>query len=434
MDNRSLPNCVEDEQSVLSYLIFSGNEIERVTDILTPNDFYVLKHRKIFEIMIDLYRKDIRIDSVSIASHMIEKKIDDFPKSYLAELINECPIADNLVVYAKKVKDKSVKRRLIESTNYVLNECFEDIKGSEELVNDAQKAMMAIEYTKIGTESSLISDVLPDYLEKLYAIRDNDGSISGVTSGYESIDFMTSGWQNADLIILAARPGMGKTSFAVNMIDNIVNLNIPAVYFSLEMPKKQIVDRIISKRTRLNGQRFKAASFTNDQMSRITECCNSINDLPLIINDCPDMHYMDIRREARKYKQKNGIKAVFIDYLQLISGDKTRNRVNEMSEISRSMKMMAKELDLPVIALSQLNRMCDQRENKRPRLSDLRDSGSIEQDADIVTFIYREVAYNKDYIYPSESEIIFAKNRNGITGTVNMKFHKDTTTFMEVIK
>jgi len=432
-DYKIPPNDTEAEESLLTSMIIYKSAVETVIDILYADDFYKISHQIIYQSIIDLYNDQIEIDITVLASKLIDKnKLESIGGSKkLHDMLDNIPQASNVKKIAEIIKNKSIKRKAIEQSYKIIQDCFDNTKSSEDVINDAQKAMMAIEYTKSGLDFSHISEIIPQCIDKLEELQKVNGGISGISSGIRAIDKMTSGFQNSDLIILAARPAMGKTTLAVNIIDNITKSGLPAAIFSLEMSKIQIVDRILSSRTGLNGRKFRNGC-TREQLTKIVEKGSELSRQNLIINDCADMHYMDIRREARKYKQKFDIKLVVIDYLQLIKGDtEGGNRVQEITSISRALKIMAKELNIPVIALSQLNRMLENRgiNEKRPKLADLRDSGSIEQDADIVCFLYRHIIYDPNFQNERESEIIFAKNRSGITGTVKIDFYKEITLF-----
>jgi len=434
IDEYKIPPCdIEAEESLLTAMMLHRNAIKIVIDILHVEDFYKSHHKIIYESIIELFNDQTEVDVTVLASNLMKKnKLETVGgAAKLCDMLDNIPQASNVKKIAEIVKDKSIKRKAIEQSYKIIQDCFDNTKSSEDVINDAQKAMMSIEYSKSGVDFSHISEVIPECIDKLEELQKINGGISGVSSGLRAIDNMTSGFQDSDLIILAARPAMGKTTLAVNILDNITRSGHSAAIFSLEMSKMQLVDRILSSRTGLNGRKFRHGC-TKDQLRKIVEKSSELSRQNLIINDCADMHYMDIRREARKYKQKFDIKLVVIDYLQLIKGDKeSNNRVNEITSISRALKIISKELNVPVIALSQLNRMLENRglNEKRPKLADLRDSGSIEQDADIVMFLYRHIVYDPNFHNEKESEIIFAKNRSGITGSTKIDFYKEITLF-----
>jgi len=324
----------------------------------------------------------------------------------------------------------AVLRKMIIQLNNFQADCY-STKEPVEIIDKIQKEILEIKIPRTGNDLTQLSEIIDMAIDRLENLQ--SGEITGVKSGFRLIDRMTCGFQKTDLIILAARPGMGKTALACNILDNIIMAGGSAAIFSLEMSSVQLVNRLLSKHARINSSKFRQGGLDSEQWQRINSAAAKIHDKKLIINDSSDLTYHDIRREARYYKKHFDIDILVVDYLQLVAGDQDKNRVVEISSVSRNFKQMAKELDIPVIALSQLNRQVETRGDKKPQLSDLRDSGAIEQDADLVMFIYRDDFYNDNSENSGISEIIFAKHRSGQTGTIQLQFVKELTSFFDLI-
>lgn len=428
------PQALDVEESLLCSVLMHNNSLNEIS-FLKPSDFYRTAHATIYGAMLDMFKINEPIDLATITDCLrSKKKLESIGGAiFLAKMLDTIPIAQNPESYAKIVKDKSVKRKLIEIANNLTNKAFDDSISTVDVLNEAQREVLSVEATGNGSDMVMLGDAITETVERLNYLQTLNTNISGVPSGYESLDRITSGFQNSDLIIIAARPGAGKTALAINILDNVVSNGGKAAIFSLEMPRVQLVNRILSRHTGINGNRFKSSGFNAEEWKKINESAGYLYEKNLIINDNPDMNYMDVRREARKYKKMHGIQLVVIDYLQIMSGDRGFSREQEVSSIARNMKSMAKELNIPVIGLAQLNRGLEQRGDKRPVLSDLRESGSLEQESDIVAFIYRDELYNKDENNPHKgtAEINIAKHRNGMTGNIELKFKKELTLFHE---
>jgi len=432
MLDRLPPQAAAAEESLLSACLIDNNILADVFDILSADDFYRTSHQCIFKSMRTLYSSKEPVD-LTTTFHQI-KQDNNIEKvggaAYLSKLVNEIPLAVNAVYYAKIIKEKATLRQLISAANDIMGDCFNDNKNTSELIDSAQKRIMGIDCQKKNNGSEQLNQVIDSAIDRLEKLNSQDSNISGVSSGYKIIDKMTSGFQNSDLIILAARPAMGKSAFAGNILDNVVMSGGSALVFSIEMQKVQWVNRLLSKHARINGNKFKSGDLIDDEWKKVTNAAGKLYDGKLFINDTL-FKCSDILRESRRCKKEHDIKLIVIDYLQLVKGENVR-REEEVSGISRTFKTMAKELDVPVIALAQLNRGLESRNNKRPILSDLRESGAIEQDADIVMFLYRDEMYHQESIDRGLAEISFAKNRHGDTGICKLVFKKELTAFFNL--
>ena len=353
--------------------------------------------------------------------------------SYLARLVDTVPLAVNARHYAKIVHDKASLRRLIEKANAIVKRCFEERGEAEDVIDFAETAIFEISEQKARQSFYPLSKIILGNIETLEEKQGNRSLVTGVTTGFNQLDNLTSGLQNSDLIILAARPSMGKTALALNIARNAaVDANVPVAVFSLEMSKEQLSLRMLCSEARIDSSRLRGGFFSMEDWHRLTDAAGVLSESPIYIDDSPSLSAMEIRAKARRLKMDKNIGLIIIDYLQLMQGRSSAERRDlEISEISRGLKALAKELELPVMALSQLNRMLEQRTDKRPRLSDLRESGALEQDADVVAFIYRDEVYNKEEDNPRRgtAEIILSKQRNGPTGDVFLSFLNSYTRF-----
>jgi replicative DNA helicase len=340
--------------------------------------------------------------------------------------VDTVPLATHAQHYAKIIHEKASLRRLIENANAIINRCFEDQGETDEIIDFAESSIFKISESKARKAFSPISELITESIDQLEERQGKNSLITGLSTGFYQLDSLTSGLQKSDLIILAARPSMGKTAFALNLARNVaVKENIPVAIFSLEMSKEQLSMRLLTSEARIDSNRLKGGMISNDDWSAITNAADVISQAPVFIDDSANITAMEIRAKSRKLKMDKGLGLIIVDYLQLMKGPSKGDRRDlEIAEISRAMKGLAKELDIPVVALSQLNRMLEQRAEKRPLLSDLRESGALEQDADIVAFIYRDEVYNKDESNPNKgkAELIIAKNRNGAVGTAHFTF------------
>ncbi len=429
------PQHIEAEESIISAILIDNNMLLDVIEILAPEDFYRTAHQKIYTAIIDLFDKTEPIDLVTLTNRLKEKgQLEEIGgASYLSRLVDTVPLAVNAPHYAKIVHDKASLRRLIEKANAIVKRCFKEEGKADEVIDFAESAIFEITENKSQQAFYPISKIIPGNIDSLEEIQGNRSLVTGVPTGFSQLDNLTSGFQNSDLIILAARPSMGKTALALNIARHAaVDAGIPVAIFSLEMSKEQLSLRMLCSEARMDSSRLRGGFISMEDWGRLTDAASILTQSPIFIDDSASLTAMEIRAKARRLKMDKNIGLIVIDYLQLMQGRAGAERRDlEISEISRSLKALAKELKLPVLALSQLNRMLEQRTDKRPRLSDLRESGALEQDADVVAFIYRDEVYNKEEDNPSRgtAEILLSKQRNGPTGDVHLAFLNAFTRF-----
>ncbi len=429
------PQNIEAEESILSAILIDNDALLDVIEALGPEDFYRTGHQKIYEAITDLFDRAEPVDLVTLANKLKEKGQLEVVggASYLARLVDTVPLAVNARHYAKIVHDKASLRRLIEKANAIVKRCFEERGEAEDVIDFAETAIFEISEQKARQSFYPLSKIILGNIETLEEKQGNRSLVTGVTTGFNQLDNLTSGLQNSDLIILAARPSMGKTALALNIARNAaVDANVPVAVFSLEMSKEQLSLRMLCSEARIDSSRLRGGFFSMEDWHRLTDAAGVLSESPIYIDDSPSLSAMEIRAKARRLKMDKNIGLIIIDYLQLMQGRSSAERRDlEISEISRGLKALAKELELPVMALSQLNRMLEQRTDKRPKLSDLRESGALEQDADVVAFIYRDEVYNKEEDNPRRgtAEIILSKQRNGPTGDVFLSFLNSYTRF-----
>jgi replicative DNA helicase len=429
------PQSIEAEESLLSAILLDNNTLLDVVEILAVADFYRTAHQKIYAAIIELFDKGEPIDLVTLANNLKEKgQLEGVGgASYLARLVDAIPLAVNAQHYAKIIADKASLRRLIEKANAIAKRCYDDRGNVDDVIDFAEASIFEISERKTSQSFFPISRLIIRNIETLEENQGNKSLVTGVPMGFGLLDNLTSGLQKSDLIILAARPSMGKTALALNIARNAaVDSQIPVAVFSLEMSKEQLSLRMLCAEARLDSSRLRGGFFSMADWHRLTDAAGILSESPIYIDDSPSLSAMEIRAKARRLKMDKNIGLVIIDYLQLMKARSGAERRDlEISEISRSLKALAKELEIPVLAISQLNRMLEQRNDKRPRLSDLRESGALEQDADVVAFIYRDELYNQDENNPLKgiAEIILAKQRNGPTGRVKLTFLDAYTRF-----
>ena len=441
MQEKIMPNKLDAEQSVLGAMFLSQTALNKVTESLKKEMFYLDAHQKIFETIKNLDDQKIPIDSTTVTAELENKKYLNQigGVSYLMEIVNVVPTAANVDQYIKIVEEKYLRRNLIEAGTEIADAGFSSTEDIGEILDDAEKKIFDVVKNRRGSEFKSIQDVLfkaQSDLEKLSSMK---GEITGVPSGYSDIDILTAGFHENELIIIAARPAMGKTAFALNMAINMaLNSHKTVALFNMEMGAEQLINRMLSSTGQIEASKLRTGKLEHNDWKRVNEAISRLSDTHIFIDDTPGMTVSEMRAKCRRLSNsENGLDAVIIDYLQLISGSAryAGQRQQEVSEISRSLKTMAMELNIPVIALAQLSRSVEGREDKRPLLSDLRESGSIEQDADIVAFLYRDDYYNKESAIDentSKSEFIIAKHRNGPTATVNLLFKRNTNSFFNM--
>ncbi len=430
---KRLPANIEAERSVLGAFLLHDEQIGSIPEILRPEDFYSVAHRIIYKTMLELLNAHKRIDIVTIQDELQKREeIEDVGGiEYLIGLQEDIPSLGLVEQHAKIIKEKSILRELIQSAVGIISNCYsQDDKNIESVLDAAEKTIFEIAHKRAHHSFVQLDIWLKKTFQHLSDIKSHNKGVTGVPSGYKKLDQMTSGFQKGDLIILAGRPSMGKTAVALCMAENAAHMGATIGIFSLEMSAEQLTLRLLSSETAIPHHNIRNANITSDEWVELTNAAARLAEMKLFIDDSPMVNLMDVRAKARKLKAEHNLQFLIIDYLQLIhSSKKHENRHQEVSEISRSLKALAKELEIPILALSQLSRAVDSRMDKRPMLSDLRESGAIEQDADLIMFIYRDVVYNPETENPALSELIIGKQRNGPTGTVYLNFARELTKF-----
>ncbi|GAB4071978.1 replicative DNA helicase [Barrientosiimonas marina] len=436
-DDRTPPHNIEAEQAVLGAIFLEPSALSSAAERLLPEDFYRAAHQRIFETMLNLMDKGEPIDVVTVTSSLTNaSKLDEVGGvAYLSDLAGSVPTAANIVYYSQIVEEKAILRRLIRTATDIVSSGFSSDSNVEDVLNEAEKNILEVSGRKNTESFKVIKDVLIDVYDNIEQLHHHDGDVTGVPTGYRDLDQITSGFQRNDLIIIAARPSVGKTAFALNVAQNVaINTEENVAIFSLEMGADQLVSRMLCAEGNIDAQRLRTGRLEADDWSKLTMAMGSLSNAGIYIDDSPGIHVGEIRSKCRRLKQENGLGMIVIDYLQLIqgSGNSRENRQQEVSEISRSLKALARELNVPLIALSQLSRGVESRQDKRPMMSDLRESGSIEQDADIVGFLYRDDYYDEESEKQNIIEIIISKQRNGPVGNVELAFVKEYSKFVDL--
>jgi len=429
------PQSLEAEESILSAILVDNNTLLEILEILSPEDFYRSAHQKIFSAISELFSRNEPVDLVTLTNILREHdRLEEIGgAAYLANLVDTVPLAVNAQYYAKIVYDKACLRRLIEKANSIAKRCFEDRGDVDNVIDFAESSIFEISENKIRPTFYPIGKIIESNIDVLEERQGNRALVTGVATGFTKFDELTAGLQKSDLVILAGRPGMGKTALALNIAKNAaVDANIPVAIFSLEMSKEQLSLRMLSSEARIDSSRLRRGFISQDDWIKITDSAGVLSQAPIFIDDSPNITALEIRAKSRRLKMEKDIGLIVIDYLQLMKSRASAERRDlEISEISRSLKALAKELNLPVVALSQLNRKLEERSDKRPQLADLRESGALEQDADVVAFLYRDELYNKDENNPNKgkAELIVSKQRNGPTGFTILTFLDTYTRF-----
>lgn len=430
---RIQPHNIEAEQSVIGSMIMDRDAILTASELITGADFYQKQYGVLFDAMVELSNEGKPVDLITLQNKLQEK---DVPPELagmdaIREVVAAVPTSANVKHYAEIVYEKAVLRRLIRTMETLTSECYVGRSSVEDIMADTEKQIFEILQKRNSGDYESIRSVVMRSLESIEAAAKNKGAVTGIATGFIDLDYMTAGFQNSDLILLAARPSMGKTAFVLNITDYVVmKSNVTTAIFSLEMSKDQLVKRILSMNSKVDSQMIRTGQLGDDDWVKLVESARLLGNSNLIIDDTPGISVAELRSKCRKFKLEHNLGLVIIDYLQLMTGSgKSESRQQEVSDISRSLKAIARELNVPVIALSQLSRAVEQRPDKRPMLSDLRDSGAIEQDADVVMFLYRDDYYNKDSEEAGISEVIIGKQRNGPTGTVKLAWLSQYTKF-----
>ncbi len=433
---RILPHSLEAEQSVIGSMIMDRDAIISVSEILDDEDFYQKQYAVLFDAMIELNNEGKPVDLITLQNKLKEKSVPPELCSieFIRDLISAVPTSANVRHYANIVKEKAILRKLIHVTESITNDCYLGKESVEELLEETEKKVFDIVQNRGSTDFVSIQDVVIQAIENIEAASKTKGTVTGISTGFYDLDYKMSGLQPSDLILVAARPSMGKTAFVLNIAEKVaVKSGITTAIFSLEMSKEQLVKRILAMNSKVDSQAIRSGELKDEDWIKLVESANAIGNSKLIIDDTPGISIGELRSKCRKFKLEQDLGLVIIDYLQLMSGGKkVESRQQEISDISRSLKALAREIHAPVIALSQLSRAVEQRPDKRPMLSDLRESGAIEQDADVVMFIYRDDYYNKDSEDAGVSEIIIGKQRNGPTGTVKLGWQSQYTKFVNL--
>jgi replicative DNA helicase len=433
LEGRVPPSNLEAEQSVLGGILLEPGALDRIADILAPEDFYHEAHEKIYQTMLDLYRRREPVDLVTVTALMSDREILDAVggPGFLASLSDNVGSAANIEYWGTIVHEKSILRRLIACSNAIAAECYEPVSNVENFLDEAENRIFSIAESKMRQGFFPLGGLVEKEIKTLEDLFDKKPITTGVPSHFKDLDDYTHGFQKSDLIILAARPSMGKTALALNIAYNAAhNFTIPVAIFSLEMSKEQLVRRLFSAEAKIDAGRLRRGFFSREEFFQIQVVAGNLMDCPIFIDDTPAVTALEVRAKCRRLQRENKLGMVLIDYLQLMRGrNDATSREQEISDISRSLKALAKELQVPVVALSQLNRRVEERPNKRPILSDLRESGAIEQDADVILFIYRDEVYRKDSPEKGTAEIIIGKQRNGRTGAFKVHFSSQFTRF-----
>jgi len=434
------PQHIEAEQSILGGILIENEAINRVTEILAADDFYRDTHRKIFNALINLSERDEPADLITLTNEL--RKSDQLDSiggaSYLASLIDSVPTAANIQYYARIVKEKAILRKLIQTSTEIITQSYEDRGDVEGFLDEAERAIFDISEKRVRPSFYPIREIVKESFATIEKLFKKKEAVTGVPSGFKELDRMTAGFQPSDLIIIAGRPSMGKTAFCLDVAEYAaIDNKIPVAIFSLEMSKEQLVIRMLCSQAHVEGTRLRTGYLNESDWPKLTIAAGSLSESPIYIDDSAALSVLELRAKARRLKSDHGLGMVIVDYLQLMKGrSRVESRQQEISEISRSLKALSKELNIPVIAVSQLSRKTEERTGNRPQLSDLRESGAIEQDADLILFIYRDEVYNRSEDNPNrgKAEVIIGKQRNGPIGKIDLAFLDKFTTFKDLYK
>ena len=437
---RIMPHSLEAEQSVIGSMIMDKDAIMTANEMLLSEDFYHQQYGILFDTMVELYNAGLPVDLVTLQNKLKEKNVPPEVSSldYVRDLITAVPTSANIKYYAKIVKDNAIRRKMIKLMQEIENDCYAGQESVDVVMDETEKKVFKLLQSRGGGSDFVpIRQVVMNALEKIENSAKSDGNVTGIPTGFMDLDYRTAGLQPSDLILIAARPSMGKTAFVLNIAQHVAfREDMCTAIFSLEMSKEQLVNRMFSLESHVDAQLLRTGNLSDTDWEKLIEGAGVIGNSSLIIDDTPGISIAEMRSKCRKYKLEHDLKLIIIDYLQLMSGSgkSGESRQQEISDISRSLKGLARELSVPVIALSQLSRAVEQRPDHRPMLSDLRESGAIEQDADVVMFIYRDDYYNHDSDDKGVSEIIIAKQRNGPIGTVKLAWLAEFTKFANLAK
>ncbi len=433
------PQNVDAEMSLLGAVLIDEETLADISEHVKPHDFYDRRHGIIYDAIMRLFEKNKPVDLLTLTDELKRKgEIDEIGGSaYLTELTNYVPTAAHAESYAEIVAQKAVRRRLIKASGSISELGYDESTTTQELLQQAEAELFTVSDQSLKQDLVSLESILTESFDRIEELHRNKGSLRGIRTGYRDLDNMTAGLQRSDLIILAARPAMGKTTLVTNLMYNVATIaKQPVLFFSLEMSKEQLVDRMLADASGVDSWNIRTGNLSDEDFSKLSEAMGEMAEAPIFIDDTPGVSVLEMRTKARRAAHEQPLGLIIIDYLQLMqgSGRHDGNRVQEVSEISRGLKLLARELDVPVIALSQLSRSVENRSPQIPQLADLRESGSIEQDADIVMFIYREAYYNPETERENVTDLIIAKHRNGPVGRVELYFHPERLRFMSLDK
>ncbi len=432
--NKKLPpQNLEAERSVLGSMLIDNEVIHRIIELLSNETFYREAHRKIFNAIIDLYQRNEPADLVTVTTELKSKgQLEEVGgAAYLSSLVDEVPTSANAASYARIVREKALRRLLIDGATEIAHRGYQEEGNVDEFVDQAERIILEVAQRRIRPGFASVKDIVKDSFKAIEQLYERKELLTGLPTGYKDLDRITCGFQKSDLIVIAGRPSMGKTALALNIAEfAAVEAGHKVAIFSLEMSKEQLVQRLLCSRAEVDASKLRGGFLSEGDWPRLTRAAGLLSEAPIFIDDTPALNVLEIRAKARRLMREHGLDLIVVDYLQLMRGmGRMESREREISEISRSLKALAKELNVPVLALSQLNRGVEARHDKRPQLSDLRESGAIEQDADVITFIYRDEMYNKESPDTGKAEVIVGKQRNGPTGKVMLAFRGSLTRF-----
>lgn len=432
------PHNKEAEQAVLAAILIDDQALDKVIDKIKPEDFYMPGHQYLYSRILSLQEAGKPVDVVTLLGSLTDEELSKAGGvDYISSLVDILPSSANVGYYAETVRDKSVLRQLIGMASEIAETCYEADGAVEDVVESAEKRIFSLAEKKLNSNARSLGSLVPQTIEALDKLYNSKEVLSGVTTGFKDFNDITSGFQPSDLIIIAGRPGMGKTAFSLNVALNAAYSDDrkSVAFFTLEMSSQQLVQRLLASTAQIESAKIRSGHFTMADWQKLVSVGGELSNIKFFLDDTPAINPLELRAKCRRIKREHGLDMVFVDYLQLMSSSKGDNREQQISDISRSLKALAKELNIPVVALSQLNRGVEQRQDKRPLISDLRESGAIEQDADLIIFLYRDEVYSKDKcLRPGVAEVILAKHRHGATGDVELAFIKEYMQFRDIAK
>ena len=435
---RVMPHNLEAEQSVIGSMLMDSRAIDTATEILTGEDFYAKQNGILFEAMKELNAERKPVDVVTLNAKLAEKQAPEEMQSpeFIRSILDAVPTSANVKYYAQIVYEKATLRRLIRISEDITKDCYDASDPLEDILENTEKNVFNLIQSRNTREYEPISEIVINALKKIQKASETKGHVTGLSTGFADLDFKTAGLQPSDFILIAARPSMGKTAFSLSILDHgVLKRGQSAAIFSLEMSKEQLVNRLFAMEAKIDAQNIRSGNLDDTDWESLAEASEVIGGSKLIIDDTPGISATELRSKCRKYKMEQDIQLVIVDYIQLMSsGGRSDNRQQEISDISRSLKSLARELNVPVIALSQLNRAVESRTDHRPMLADIRESGAIEQDADVIMFLYRDDYYNPETEKKNVAEVIIAKQRNGPTGTIELTWQPKYTRFVNMLK